>query len=383
MLVLQRYNNNLKKQIIFSSWGKKVKKVVSFTETGQNDISRKNSTMAVPIWKDVFVTLGTGDSIQYRITLSDTGDVIYSGKAFKRPGETNISARINDVCADYLENVLPTLSQAEFTRLNLPLTFAIQTLSGSTWSTISSVQFMNDWSYDYDYNPATMGMAFPINGKIDSRMPIVWTGYNVSSVNATIYFKDGTTAQVIIAVEISNDFNADFNADFSRSVRTAGSGTAVFLPSAWNNVDRIVVDGKTYQVVTECAKYALYYVNAFGGWDCLLIEGNTQEADSLKRYTREVVYSNRDIQNRGIHNYVNEITKGFTFHTGWLLGDQGKMMHHLINSTDVYLYDIANEEMIPVTIPATSCEYKTYKNQGNHLVDYTIQVQIAQNRIRR
>ena len=112
------------------------------------------------------------------------------------------------------------------------------------------------------------------------------------------------------------------------------------------------------------------------------MEGNSLVSDTLNRYTREMVYDNRDIQNRGIDNYVNEVTKGFTFHTGWLLGDQGKMMHHLINSTDVYLYDIANEQMIPVTIPMTSCEYRTKKNQGR-LVDYTIQVQIAQNRIRR
>ena len=228
-----------------------------------------------------------------------------------------------------------------------------------------------------------MGMSFPINGHIDARMPIVWTGLNVSEVNATITFKDGTTAQVIIAVAISNDFNADFNADFSRSVRSAGSGTAVFLPDAWDNVSKITVGNSTWEVVTECAEYALYYVNAYGGWDSLLIEGNTLEADTLKRYTREVVYDNRDIQNRGIDNYVNEITKGFTFHTGWLLGDQGKRMHHLINSTDVYLYDIANGQMIPVTIPTTSCEYRTKKNQGNRLVDYTIQVQVAHNRIRR
>lgn len=338
---------------------------------------------AVPIWKDHFTTLGTGDSIRYRIILADTSAVIYSGRAYKRPGETNILARINDICADYITNVLPQLSQAEFTRISLPVTFRVQTLSGSTWSTKESVQFTNDWSYDYSYNAATMGMSFPITGNIDIRMPIVWTGLNVSQVNATIYYTDGRYARVIIPVAISNDFNADFNSDFSKSVRSAGSGTAVFLPSAWDNVARIVVGSSTFRVVTDCAKYALYYINAYGGWDSLLIEGNTMEVDNLKRYTREMVYDNRDIQNRGIQNYVNEIDKGFTFHTGWLLHDQGERMHHLINSPDVYLYDIAAGEMIPVIIPMTSCEYRNYKNNGNMLVDYTIQVQIAQNMIRR
>lgn len=338
---------------------------------------------AVPIWKDHFTTLGTGDSIRYRIILADTSAVIYSGRAYKRPGETNILARINDICADYITNVLPQLSQAEFTRISLPVTFRVQTLSGSTWSTKESVQFTNDWSYDYSYNAATMGMSFPITGNIDIRMPIVWTGLNVSQVNATIYYTDGRYARVIIPVAISNDFNADFNSDFSKSVRSAGSGTAVFLPSAWDNVARIVVGSSTFRVVTDCAKYALYYINAYGGWDSLLIEGSTMEVDNLKRYTREMVYDNRDIQNRGIQNYVNEIDKGFTFHTGWLLHDQGERMHHLINSPDVYLYDIAAGEMIPVIIPMTSCEYRNFKNNGNMLVDYTIQVQIAQNRIRR
>lgn len=338
---------------------------------------------AVPIWKDHYTTLGTGDSIRYRIILADTSAVIYSGRAYKRPGETNILARINDICADYITNVLPQLSQAEFTRISLPVTFRVQTLSGSTWSTKESVQFTNDWSYDYSYNAATMGMSFPITGNIDIRMPIVWTGLNVSQVNATIYYTDGRYARVIIPVAISNDFNADFNSDFSKSVRSAGSGTAVFLPSAWDNVARIVVGSSTFRVVTDCAKYALYYINAYGGWDSLLIEGNTMEVDNLKRYTREMVYDNRDIQNRGIQNYVNEIDKGFTFHTGWLLHDQGERMHHLINSPDVYLYDIAAGEMIPVIIPMTSCEYRNFSNNGNMLVDYTIQVQIAQNMIRR
>lgn len=339
--------------------------------------------MAVPIWKDYFVTLGTGNSIQYRIILSDTNDVIYSGKAFLKPGETSLTARINDICADYLQNVLPGLSQAEFSALNMPVTFAVQTLSGSTWTTIETIQFLNDWSYDYDYDAATMGMSFPINGHIDSRMPIVWTGLNVSSITTRIYHTDGTYSEVIIPVAISNDFNGDFNADFARSVRSAGSGTAVFLISSFDDVDRVVIGNSVFPVVTDCARYALYYVNAYGGWDAFLIEGNTLEADTLKRYTREMVYDNRDIENRGIQNYVNEITKGFTFHTGWLLRDQGERMFNLINSTEVYLYDIAKEEMIPVTLPMTTCEYKTYKNQGRQLVNYTIQVEVAQNRIRR
>lgn len=338
--------------------------------------------MAVPIWKDYMVDL----SGVFRIKVDETGDVIYTGNAVAKPGELTAQVRINDICSDYLEHVLPTLNQAEFTRLTSP-TFKVQKRvpgpGGYQWVDVDSVQFLNDWSYDYDYDPATMGLSFPINGLVDVRMPIVWTGYEVSEVDATIYLRDGSSFQVIIPVEITADFNDDFNADFALEARAAGSGTAVFFPSEWGDVVKVEINDSTFILEDTCAKYALYYVNAHGGWDSFLIEGNTLEADSLKRYTREVVYDNRNISNRGIHNYVNEITKGFTFHTGWLTGDQGERMHHLINSTDVYMYDIARQQMIPVTIPTTTCEYKTFKNQGHQLVNYTIQVEVAQNRIRR
>ena len=201
----------------------------------------------VPIWKDFYAQLvGV-----YRIIVADTEDVIYSGHAVPKPGETSAQVRINDICADYLYNVLPTLSQAEFTRITLPVTFKVQLRQGTQWVDITTAQFINDWSYDYGYDAATMGMSFPINGHIDARMPIVWTGLNVSEVTATITFKDGTTAQVIIAVAISNDFNADFNADFSRSVRSAGSGTAVFLPDAWDNVAKITVGNSKWEMQSD------------------------------------------------------------------------------------------------------------------------------------
>ena len=99
--------------------------------------------MAVPIWKDKIVNIGLLDVMYYRIILSDTNEVIYSGKSYMRPGADFNQVKINDICADYLENVLPNLSQAEFSLLTLPVTFIVQSSSdGSTWANIESVQFL-------------------------------------------------------------------------------------------------------------------------------------------------------------------------------------------------------------------------------------------------
>ena len=346
--------------------------------------------MAIPIWKDKIIDLLSA-SVQFRIYDWDNNVSLYDGVANARPGEATAKVRVNDICADYLENVLPTFGNLDVTGLVMKR-FGVQVrLPGQTWTPLVDVTFYNDWSYDYDFDPSTThGLSCPINGHIDSRMPIPYTAYDRAQVTATLVRKNGTSQSVVIPITgggggLSGDFSSDFSSDFliGGGDGNNGFGTCVIRADSYANLDRVIIAGMTYKVVTGCAKYALYYVNAFGGWDCFLIEGNTLEADTLKRFTREVVYDNRVISNRGIHNYVNEVTKGFTFQSGWLLADQGERMHHLINSTFVYLYDIANDDMIPVTIPTTSCEYKTYKNQGNKLVNYTIQVEVAQNRVRR
>jgi hypothetical protein len=58
-------------------------------------------------------------------------------------------------------------------------------------------------------------------------------------------------------------------------------------------------------------------------------------------------------------------------------------MHHLINSPLVYLCHISSGDMIPVIMKTNTCEYKTFKNQGRRMVEYTMQVELSQNRIRR
>lgn len=337
--------------------------------------------MANPIWKDYYVNLGTAESVQFRILVGD--DVIYTGKAFKRPGQANNQIRINDICADYLEHVFPKLEHITFSGAKQPLTFIVQILSGGAWVTNTNVSFDNNWSYDYDYNPATMGMAFPISSRIDKRQWVMFSVYNASSVAVTVKLMNGSTFDVIVPVEISDDFNEDFNLDFSKIYKAPETGTAVFRMSQWKDVDTITIENKTFKVVDACNAYVLYYLNAYGGWDSLLIEGNHSEVDNLTRHMRETEYDNRNVQNRGTHNNVNEIVKTLTLHTSWLSDDESSRMHHLLNSTNVYLGDIRSGAMIPVVLTDTQTDYKTYKGNGGRLVNYSINVTIAQERTRR
>lgn len=315
-----------------------------------------------PIWKDIVVNL-IAQSARFRILDHDSSVSIYEGSATAKPGEASAKVRINDICADYLENSIPALTDRDFSDLAWRK-FDVQVLN-STWGTIGSVEFYNDWSYDYGF-PGSGDLSFPINGRVDDRMFIMFSGLEMTSLSASYRRTGGTST--------------------SRSAYTPTppySGTGVFKANAVANVEKIVIKSRVYYPVGDCYKYALYYVNAYGGWDQFLIEGNDLETDEVARHLNEVEYDNTDIQNRGVNNYVSEITKSWTLHTGLLTDDEASRMHHLLNSNLVYLYNIPTGELIPVTMQTNTCEYKTFKNQGRRMVEYTIQVELAQNRIRR
>lgn len=328
--------------------------------------------MAIPIWKDKFVSLTNIASSEFRILLGSNNDVIYSGKAFRAPGDTATRIRINDICADYLKG----MDEDIFYAGTIPVQFLVQAKSGTSWVTKETVQFLNDWSYDSGYSAATNGMAFPINGKIDARMPILLTKPSSATVTASLRYKNGTTTSVTMSMVYSALHDVDFP-------RLCGAPTYYLPTGQYSNLDTITIGAVQYKVVTECAKYAVYYVNAYGGWDCFLIEGGVMETDNIERHLRGVDTDNLYPANRGIDNYVSVVNKLFTFHTGWLSDEQSSRMHHLINATEVYILDLAQDIMLPVTVIDTAMDHKTFENQGNKMVNYTFQVQVAQHRIRR
>ena len=320
--------------------------------------------MAVPIWKDYIAEVNG----VYRIVVSATGDVIYTGYSVPKPGDSYGKVRINDICADYIVNTLPTLTDRSFTALSAPtfkLQMRVSAAGGYQWVDLYTIQFYNNWSYDYGQTSKVL--SAPINGHVDLRMPILFTALDLTQLQA-VYRVPGGSYNRIITLPT-----------------TPASGTGTFKANAVSTFTKSITINNTlrYDVVGACYKFALYYVNAYGGWDQFLLEGNDLESDELTRYIREVEYDNNLLINRGKDNYVNEVTKTWSLHSGVLTGDQGSRMHHLLNSPLVYLMDIPTGDMIPVIIKDNTCEYKTIKNQGGRMVEYTILVELAQNRIRR
>lgn len=340
--------------------------------------------MAHPIWKDYYYEFEE-DEVSFRIKTNDTdGEVIYTGKAFARPNSTGVKIRVNDICADYIEQALPVWGK-EFNEYAYTKTFLLEYDDEGTWTPDSTVTFYNDWSYDYEYLASRDGFSFPINDLLDARQFLVFSlETDDPSINVTVSFLDGTSITKIVTVHRTADFNDDFNEDFAIFEMSASEGTVVIDLSKLANVASIEIEGVTFPVDNSlCNTHAIYYVNAYGGWDSLLLKGRASQKDNYVRHTMKVGYDNTTIEGRGTVNYANEVQKTFTLQSGWISELGASRMHHLLGSTMVYLQDLATGEMMPVIITNSECEYKTHAGEGNKLINYTIEASLAQERVRR
>lgn len=333
--------------------------------------------MIAPIWKDFYVTLdhdGAVSSADYAIE-DGAGHVLYTGRAYTRPGDTYPVIRVNDIMADYLRRGITFVGDTD----TAMVTFEVVVGEDNYGENILTA----DWSYDPDFDADNLGLNFPI---CDILLP-------GQLVPCTLGTSGEGTASFVLYLAGGGDFNADFNSDFliEGDDTETGSITAEAFGTAWLDLTEYATatrleytddeTGKvhTYRIGGGCNQFALYYVNAYGGWDTLAVLGATKVRDELTRHTLRRDYDNTQTHNRGTVNYANEYTRAFSFHTHPLTAEQGARMHHLLNSPHVYLHDTQTGHIWPIVLTGNTTEHKT----GHGLHEYTIEAELAQERERR
>jgi len=337
--------------------------------------------MAVPIWKDKFVSLGSVASQYFRIRVSST--TIYQGRAYRATSSGNLYVRINDICADYMAQPVPVLVQSSAPAGRFPISFTVQKSSnGSSWTTVETVDFNDDWSYDPNFDPSSNGMSVPITGRIDLRQRIVQTRYTNTSITATARY-GSTTRSISCNVLTSTDFSAFWNA-----LSAAGKGRVEFdcannATYSGKTLTSVTIGAVTYQVTKACPRYCLYYKNPFGGYDHLLIEGAAHLKRANTRDTFKADYNNT-VLGREEWNFMNETTASLELNTGYLTEDESSRMPYLLDSPDVYLVDLtAPSKYIPVVIATDSYAYQSVNTHGMKMKNHTFEVKVAQNTYKR
>lgn len=320
----------------------------------------------LPIWRD-FEVATKQDALPYAIYADD--EMIFSGVANIAPNATESRIRINNICADYLTTRKPYIDESGLDRnIGCP-TFSVK--SGNTL--LAEVRFSLDWSYDPAHD--THIAVAPIDRVIDPRQVITYSTYDEDEVSVEITFDNGEVLKQTIAIAGFASFSNDFSESFAMTALAVTAGTAIIKPSNYEGVLSVKVGNTTYKVQTTCKRYALYYLNAYGGWDSYVIGSTDTMTDAYSR--SEFIRDNERVA------YLNEVSRSWSLATGLMTDDEASRMHHLLGSNNVFLLDMESGEIHPVVITDTSCTHKTIKNSGRTFPTYTINVAEAKQRIRR
>lgn len=324
----------------------------------------------IAIWKDYYQGLGTSPR-SYIVKLG--ANTIYAGLAFTRPGEAQPYTKVNDIAAPYLKQTVPfeggDSMEDDYVSADIFLTFKVYDNNNSQIG--SDIAFFYDWSGDPDHNTlaATVGCHANITGKCAKNAPLVYTLYNANPISS-----DSNNVKV----------RSTSNTGGTTLMAWQGIGNYVLAdPSAsLANIDTWIQIGRLRLDVVDCVRYVVYYVNAYGGWDELPIEGAVKEWREYEKHYLKRVYNNASPVPRGEVNYANEESRFWEMTTGWLTDDQAGRMHHLIGSPLVYLYDTATQILRPVVVTDTQVESRAYAREGKPIF-YTFTLKEAREGMRR
>ena len=330
-------------------------------------IEVEGETKIVPVWKDEFYYINKATAT-YSLVNDRTGDVIYRGKAVKYPDKEYIEINISPLVRGYVSSSVSNFTDSgryNVQSYSVPINLMIDDVMKANYI------YINDWSYDK--NPNNFMISDPIRKVCDSRQWFLYSYYS--------RIPDTSTAKNAgyIIYYYAGDTSASFHISDS-------SQTLLKLKlTKYNKPKRIVVgvyeERTEFKVIDSCYEYCLYYVNAYGGWDSLLIQGNTLKSDNITSSYYMKNFNNNTNQFEKV-KYNNVMTTKYQLYTDWFNDDEQSRLHHLLESTEVYLHNLVTDEILPVVITNNTCDWKTFSNNGRKMWYNTINVEVSQQRIR-
>lgn len=318
-----------------------------------------------PTWKDRVLTgaILNGEYIRYQ--LNEGEKTLFNGKAYVSPGTTTAKIPFGSIVRDFVS-----------AKINLNLENSVQ--DEVAYSRVITAKYAgNNAEYlvynDYSYEDVevSVGRPFvlsrPLSNVVDPRQYLFCTVANLSGVAHSVAIKQGIMMLASAAVANCRTFTLPLSKEEYLGMKVTTSGVSVNM---------------VYDVLETNADYCLYYLNAYGGYDHLLIKGNSLMSES---YTRTEVRRN-ELNTTLKHNrdiIATDIVRKWQLHTDYLSDEQWALTHHLLGSPHIFLHNLNTGDVVPVVITAHQADWKTYRNQGNRKSNLTIEVEEARTRVRR
>lgn len=315
----------------------------------------------IPVWADTEYMYKTDkQNMNISIEISGGEVEIYHGKLTKEPNSDFVAKKINSIASNYLDSNFPMFSEGFHKMPNYYKSFTIY----NDEDTPQVFNLINSYSNKEIDNYVTV-ISDPIRNILDSRQLLMCSVF----LNEPDSIPNNTTEVEIDRANILTQLNLESKNGYTFVFKLATD-------------DYIGVDIINYKVKQTCYKYCLYYCNAYGGWDSLLIQGNSVKNDEIKSqyYTKSFNNTTHEFENT---KYLNLIDTNYTLYTDWFTDEEQSKLYHLLESNHVYLHDLEEDIITPVVITNTSCEWKTFSNNGKKKFYNKIKVKSSQQKIRK
>lgn len=358
----------------------------------------------VPISNDTFfinANTDIGESYDFKISVEDEDGYIYSGKCVALPDGTSNSILLNNICSPYLNSSFP-IQELPLSGSSTKKTFQIKDYQRrfNIYAPNNIGNFIEVGSYKfYNSYDGSVGVILsdPIKTKRISRIGYIDNEFSVVDKRQILLCSlfdmdyDGIDDDGYIGYEkiYLRGYNNEIGETFDEEIPLS-KGQTLYTQRLTHLEDGCILSFENennypfikYVVKETCADYCLYYCNAYGGWDSLLIYGNSLKTDKINShyYTKSFDNTKPDFERK---KYVNVITPKYTLYTDWFDDVQQSKMYHLLESTEVYLHNLNTNKIEPVNITNTTLDYKTFVNNGKKKWYNKIDVEVAQDKIRR
>lgn len=323
-----------------------------------------------PVWKDTYFEYPDVTTLSY--TIYDGDNALYSGKSVAVPNSIGVNFNVNRICSNYLNSRLPEgIKNGYYTNANYSKLFTIKNDKNNI---IGQYRFHNSYLYSNDNEVVLLSQHIKDKYVIDRRQYFICSLFNRNNSNANFILKYATATNTTGTI-----YNGviDNTAQSIIIEREKYKNDTNIIRLAVTTQGNIIAD-----IEDTCYDYCLYYCNALGGWDSLLVGGNVVKTDKInsKYYTKDVDNKTTEFAKT---KFMNIITPTYKIYTDWFNDNEQSRLHHLLESTEVYLHNLNTDTIEPVNITNNTCEYKTYTNNGKKKWYNTIDLEVAQEKIRK
>ena len=329
----------------------------------------------LPIYQDLKHTFASSDSLVH-YTITDANDnLLYEGSAYRKPGQEKAFIYINRIVSSNIN--IKDITGPSLSWVNGYATFTAVVKEVALNNTIyrTTYRFVYNWDYESGAYTATENINYPVTSVVSSNdsIPIsYWVDDTVPQISARYNFPDGTNSTVNLdnIGVITNDINTiDIQASKYKAALISSDSVDIIVDSNIIN---------TYRT-TSCNRYTLYYYNKRGGVDIVPLNGGLTKSEDFDKTIFNVEYENSSKSNIAKKVINNNITTKYTATTRFMTDEQAaRFAKHFLSSPAVMLHDNVDDETYSVILDEKSAEYKTFKSNGNHFVQYTFSFSLTQ-----